>query len=104
MQSEVAEQARIAVQEADLVLLVIDARAGLAAGDEEIAQILRRSGRPVRVVANKVADTAHAAPALELHALGLGDPLPVSALHGRGTGDLLDEVVQTLAGIDRAER
>ena len=104
MQAQVAEQARLAVQEADLVLLVIDARAGLAAGDEEIAQILRRSGRPVRVVANKVDDTAHEAAALELHALGLGDPLPVSALHGRGTGDLLDEVVQTLAGIDGAER
>jgi GTP-binding protein len=104
MQAQVAEQARLAVQEADLVLLVIDARAGLAAGDEEIAQILRRSGRPVRVVANKVDDAAHEAGALELHALGLGDPLPVSALHGRGTGDLLDAVVQTLAGIDGAER
>jgi GTPase len=104
MQAQVAEQARLAVQEADLVLLVIDARAGLAAGDEEIAQILRRSGRPVRVVANKVDDAAHEAGALELHALGLGDPLSVSALHGRGTGDLLDEVIQTLAGIDGAER
>ena len=104
MQAQVAEQARLAVQEADLVLLVIDARAGLAAGDEEIAQILRRSGRPVRVVANKVDDAAHEAGALELHALGLGDPLSVSALHGRGTGDLLDEVVETLAGIDGAER
>jgi GTPase len=104
MQVQVAEQARLAVQEADLVLLVIDARAGLAAGDEEIAQILRRSGRPVRVVANKVDDAAHEAGALELHALGLGDPLSVSALHGRGTGDLLDEVIQTLAGIDGAER
>ncbi len=104
MQAQVAEQARLAVQEADLVLLVIDARAGLAAGDQEIAQILRRSGRPVRVVANKVDDAAHEAGALELHALGLGDPLVVSALHGRGTGDLLDEVVQTLSGIEGAER
>jgi GTPase len=103
MQAQVAEQARLAVQEADLVLLVIDARAGLAAGDEEIAQILRRSGRPVRVVANKVDDLAHEAGALELHALGLGEPLAVSALHGRGTGDLLDEIVQQLAGIEGAE-
>ena len=102
MQAQVAEQARLAVQEADLVLLVIDARAGLAAGDQEIAQILRRSGRPVRVVANKVDDAAHEAGALELHALGLGEPLAVSALHGRGTGDLLDEVVETLAGIEGA--
>jgi GTP-binding protein len=104
MQAQVAEQARLAVLEADLVLLVIDARAGLAAGDQEIAQILRRSGRAVRVVANKVDDAAHETGALELHALGLGEPLVVSALHGRGTGDLLDEVIQTLAGIDGAER
>ncbi len=102
MQAQVAEQARLAVQEADLVLLVIDARAGLAAGDQEIAQILRRSGRPVRVVANKVDDAAHEAGALELHALGLGEPLAVSALHGRGTGDLLDMVVESLAGIEGA--
>ncbi|MDX6520675.1 MAG: GTPase [Gaiellales bacterium] len=104
MQAQVAEQARLAVQEADLVLLVIDARAGLAAGDQEIAQILRRSGRAVRVVANKVDDAAHETGALELHALGLGEPLVVSALHGRGAGDLLDEVVETLAGIEGAER
>jgi GTPase len=104
MQAQVAEQARLAVLEADLVLLVIDARAGLAAGDQEIAQILRRSGRAVRVVANKVDDAAHETGALELHALGLGEPLVVSALHGRGTGDLLDEVVETLAGIEGAER
>jgi GTP-binding protein len=104
MQVQVAEQARLAVLEADLVLLVIDARAGLAAGDQEIAQILRRSGRAVRVVANKVDDAAHETGALELHALGLGEPLVVSALHGRGTGDLLDEVVETLAGIEGAER
>jgi GTPase len=103
MQAQVAEQARIAVQEAHMVLLVIDARAGLAAGDEEIAQILRRSGRPVLVVANKVDDASHEAAALELHALGLGEPLPVSALHGRGTGDLLDAIVETLEGIEGAE-
>ena len=96
MQTEVARQARHAVEEADLVLLVIDARAGLAAGDEEIADILRRSQTPVVVVANKVDDRAHEQAALELHALGLGEPIPVSALHGRGTGDLLDVVVARL--------
>jgi GTP-binding protein len=96
MQAQVAGQARQAVEEADLVLLVIDARAGLVAGDEEIADILRRSRRPVLVVANKVDDAAHEAGALELHQLGLGDPFSVSALHGRGTGDLLDAVVELL--------
>ena len=103
MQAQVADQARQAVDEADLVLLTIDARAGLAAGDEEIAHILRRSKRPVIVVANKVDDAAHEAGALELHALGLGDPIAVSALHGRGTGDLLDAVVERLPEADGSE-
>ncbi len=96
MQAAVADQARQAVAEADVVLLVIDARAGLAAGDEEIANILRRSGRPVVVVANKLDDGGHEQSALDLHSLGLGDPVPISALHGRGSGDLLDLVVVKL--------
>ncbi|MGZ4482083.1 MAG: ribosome biogenesis GTPase Der [Gaiellales bacterium] len=104
LQAQVAQQARMAVAEADLVLLVIDARAGLAAGDEEIAEILRRSHRPVLVVANKVDDAGHEPAALELHSLGLGDPIPVSALHGRGTGELLDEIVERLSAIDGAVR
>jgi GTPase len=99
MQAQVADQARQAVEEADLVLLVIDARAGLVAGDEEIAHILRRSRRPVLVVANKVDDAAHETGALELHQLGLGDPFAVSALHGRGTGDLLDALVERLPDV-----
>jgi GTP-binding protein len=103
MQGQVAEQARQAVEEADLVLLVIDARAGLVAGDEELADILRRSRRPVVVVANKVDDAAHEAGALELHGLGLGDPIAVSALHGRGTGDLLDAVVERLPAAEPVE-
>lgn len=105
MQAQVAVQARSAVELADLVLLVIDARAGLAAGDEEIAQILRRSGRPVLVVANKVDDRAHEPAALDLHALGLGDPVAVSALHGRAAGELLDAIVERLeeAGGGRLE-
>ncbi len=104
LQVEVAAQARTAVQEADLVLLVIDAAAGLAAGDQEIADILRRSGRPVIVVANKVDGPSAEVGALDLHALGLGEPAMVSALHGRGSGDLLDEIVERLDGIDPPER
>jgi GTP-binding protein len=88
----------------DVVAVVIDARAGLAAGDQEIAQILRRSGRPVIVVANKIDDAAHEPGALELHSLGLGDPIPVSALHGRGTGDLLDAIVERLDGVEGGGR
>jgi GTPase len=104
MQSEVAAQARMAVEEADVVAAVIDARAGLAAGDQEIAQILRRSHRPVVLVANKIDDAAHEPLALELHSLGLGEPIPVSALHGRGTGDLLDAIVERLDAVEGGGR
>jgi GTPase len=95
---QVAEQARRAVEEADLVAFVVDAKAGVTPGDEEIADILRRSGRPVLVVANKVDDPKRDDEALEFHRLGLGDPLPISALHGHGTGDLLDRIVSLLPG------
>jgi GTPase len=92
----IADQARSAVDEADLVLFVVDTRAGVTAGDEEIAQILRAARRPVIVIANKVDDPRRDVEALEFHALGLGDPVPLSALHGHGTGDLLDAIVERL--------
>ena len=95
---QVAEQARRAVEEADLVLFVVDAKAGVTPGDEEIADILRRSGRQVLVVANKLDDPKRDDEALEFHRLGLGDPFPISALHGYGTGDLLDQIVALLPG------
>jgi GTP-binding protein len=100
---DVADQAQRAVEEADLVLFVTDARAGITPGDEEIAAILRRARRPVVVVANKVDDPQGESAALEFHRLGLGDPFPVSALHGHGTGDLLDAVVAALPGEGRDE-
>ena len=96
--SQIAAQARQAVEEADLVLLVVDAKAGVTPGDEELAEILRRSRRPVLVLANKLDNPRRDAEALEFHRLGLGDPIPVSALHGHGTGDLLDEIVRRLPG------
>jgi len=97
----VADQARSAVAEADLVLFVVDARAGVTPGDEELSQILRASRKPVLLVANKIDDPAQEDLALELHRLGLGDPLPLSALHGHNTGDLLDEIVDRLPGSGR---
>jgi GTPase len=100
---DVAEQARRAVEEADLVLFVTDARAGVTPGDEEIAGILRRAHKPVVLVANKIDDPARDVEAVEFHRLGLGDPVAVSALHGHGTGDLLDRVVAELPGEARAE-
>jgi GTP-binding protein len=95
---QIAVQARQAVAEADLVLLVVDARAGVTPGDEEIAEILRRAGKPVLVVANKIDEPSQDALALEFHRLGLGDPVPVSAVHGHGSGDLLDAIVALLPG------
>jgi GTP-binding protein len=92
----IADQARAAIAEADLVLLVVDARAGVTPGDEELAAILRVARRPVLVLANKIDDPAQEALALEFHRLGLGDPLPMSGMHGHRTGDLLDEIVARL--------
>ena len=79
----IAVQAREAVEEADLVLFVVDARAGITPGDEEVAQILRESHKPVLVLANKIDDPRRDVDALEFHRLGLGDPQPISALHGQ---------------------
>jgi GTP-binding protein len=95
---QVAAQARRAVEEADVVLFIVDARAGVTPGDEEIAEILRRSRRDVILVANKIDDPRRDVDALEFHRLGLGEPVAISALHGHGTGDLLDEVVSRLPG------
>jgi len=92
----IAEQAREAVTQSDIVLFVVDAQIGITPGDEEVAQILRESRKPVLVIANKIDDPRQESLALELHRLGLGDPIPISGLHGRGTGDLLDEIVDYL--------
>jgi GTPase len=94
----IAAQAREAVEEADLVVFITDARAGVTPGDEEIAAILRAARKPVLLVANKIDDPARDDEALEFHRLGLGDPIPLSALHGHGTGDLLDRIVELLPG------
>jgi GTP-binding protein len=99
----IVEQAKAGIAEADLVLFVVDARAGITPGDEELADILRRSGKPVILLANKIDDPSQDAIALEFHRLGLGDPVPLSAAHGHGTGDLLDDVVAALPGSGRAE-
>jgi GTPase len=94
----IADQARAAIAEADLILFVVDARAGVMPGDEELAAILRRAHKPVLLLANKIDDPRQDAIALEFHRLGLGDPVPISAQHGHGTGDLLDAVVDMLPG------
>ena len=102
MTRSIADQAREAVAEADLVLFVVDARAGITPGDEEIADILRRAHKPVLLLANKIDDPARESLALELHRFGLGEPFPISSLHGYGMGDLLDEIVARLPGRGRS--
>jgi GTP-binding protein len=90
----VQRQALEAIQEADAAVLVVDARAGLRQGDAEVAEILRRAPIPVAVVANKIDEPADDYVAAEFHRLGLGDPFPLSAAQGHGTGDLLDQLAQ----------
>ncbi|MBY6365028.1 ribosome biogenesis GTPase Der [Rhodococcoides corynebacterioides] len=96
MQQSVARQAEQAMQTADAILLVVDAVVGATATDEAVARVLRRSKTPVILVANKVDDERVESEAAALWSLGLGEPRTVSATHGRGTGDLLDDVLEVL--------
>ncbi|CAA9215874.1 MAG: GTP-binding protein EngA [uncultured Acidimicrobiales bacterium] len=96
LDAKVTKQSEQAIAQADVVLLVVDTTVGVTDGDERMAGLLRRRGGSTFVVANKV-DSEHREPDIwEFAALGLGDPVPVSAIHGRGTGDLLDLVVGAL--------
>ena len=100
---KVSGQSERALADADVVLMVTDVMVGATDEDLEIARLVKRLGPPVLLVANKVDDTNREASAWDLVSLGLGDPWPISALHGRGTGDLLDEVVRLLPTVDPDE-
>ena len=99
----VTEQARLAVGTADAVVFVVDAMVGPTETDDEVARVLRRSNRPVVLVANKVDDVGAESDAASLWSLGLGEPWPVSALHGRGSGEFLDALVGVLPKSDSEE-
>jgi GTPase len=101
--ARVAAQARVAVDAADAVLFVVDATVGVTDADAAVASVLRRSGKPIVVAANKVDDTRAESEAAALWSLGLGEPAPVSALHGRGSGDLLDLVLNALPEAPRED-
>jgi GTPase len=94
--AQVAAQAEVAIAAADAVMFVVDATVGPTETDEAVVKVLRRAGKPVVLVANKVDNTRTEADAADLWAFGLGEPYPVSALHGRGSGDLLDAVLAAL--------
>lgn len=94
--ASVAAQAEFAIEAADAVVFVVDATVGATDTDEAVVKLLRRAGKPVVLCANKVDGPSGEADAAYLWSLGLGEPQPVSALHGRGTGDMLDEVLRVL--------
>ena len=96
MAAQVTEQAELAIGAADAVLFVVDAGVGIQDVDESVVQVLRRAGKPVVLAANKMDDQRAEAEAAGLWNLGLGEPYPVSAVHGRGSGDLLDAILAAL--------
>ncbi len=97
----IAEQAEVAVELADAVMLVVDANVGATDVDEQLVRVLRRAGKPVVLAANKVDDTRGEAEAATLWSMGLGEPYAVSALHGRGSGDLLDACLAVLPPVSQ---
>ena len=99
IEESIKSQARLAIDEADLILLVVDVRQGLTNLDAEVADMLRKTKKPVIIVANKVDEGKLEGQALEFYSLGLGEPFPVSAAHGLNTGDLLDYIVEKLPEI-----
>jgi GTPase len=99
----VADQAERAAAEAEVIVLVVDATVGVQEEDAALARRLQKAAAPVLVVANKVDSDRHEAAATELYSLGLGEPVPVSALHGRGAGELLDRIVALLPPEPRVE-
>jgi GTP-binding protein len=102
LQQLVAEQASVAMRTADAIILVVDAVVGATAGDEAAARTLRRSGKPVFLAANKVDTERGESDATALWSLGLGQPYAISAMHGRGVADLLDDVVDALPAVSES--
>ena len=103
LEAKVSDQAERALAEADVILMVVDVTTGVTDEDLAAAKVIRRAGPPVRLVVNKVDGASRDSAIWEFVSLGLGDPYPVSSLHGRGTGDLLDEVVALLSASSPAD-
>ena len=100
---EIREQAEVAIAEADLIIMLVDVLDGLTPADDDVANVLRRTDKPVLVVVNKTDNRKREQDAFEFYALGLGEVYPISALHGTGTGDLLDEIVVSLPVLEEEE-
>lgn len=93
---QIRAQAMVALEEAEVVVMLVDAIEGMTAADEEVAEILRRTNKPVLIAANKADNQQRREDAMEFYALGLGEVFPISAVHGTNTGDLLDGIVEAL--------
>ena len=103
LERAIRRQALAAVQESDLILFLVDSRDGVHPLDERLADILRKAGKPVLLVANKVDNLPEETSHHDFWSLGLGEPLPVSAISGKGSGDLLDRVVEELPPSDEED-
>lgn len=103
LMKHVQSQAELAIDEADVIVFMVDARSGITAADQEVADVLRRTQKPVLVAANKADSAARRMDAVEFYALGLGEPIVLSSTQGVGTGDLLDRIVEELPPPDEDE-
>lgn len=101
--SEIKSQAQLAIDEADVIVFVLDGQSGLTVDDEMVARVLQRTRKPVFLAVNKIDNIADQETHLDFYAIGLGDPYPVSALHGYGVADLLDEITAVLPDPDEQE-
>ncbi len=99
----VKAQAQLAIEEADVIVFMVDARSGITPADEEVADLLRRTKTPVILTANKADNASRRLDAVEFYSLGLGEPIPISSSQGTGTGDLLDLIVEALPPQDEEE-
>lgn len=100
---QVKRQVEVAMEEADLILFVVDGRTGITSNDELVAQTLRRVNKPVILIVNKIEDFSDMSPVYEFYRLGLNEPIPISAAHGMNTGDLMDRIVAMLPEAEAEE-
>jgi len=103
LMNHVKAQAQLAIEEADVIVLMVDARSGITGTDEEVADLLRRTDKPVILAANKADNAARRMDAVEFYTLGLGEPIVISSIQGTGTGDLLDCIVEELPPVEDLE-
>ncbi len=101
--AEIRQQAEIAIAEAEVIVFLVDVEAGLTGPDEDVANLLYRTDKPVVLAVNKADNRKRREEVVEFYSLGLGEPISISALHGTGTGDLLDAIVENLPVVDEAE-